>query len=185
MYKGKETVCSSTEELLAEVGRVNNERIGERDIVGSMDVEALYSSLDIDFTIEKVYEQLDNSRMNIEGINYKELGLYLSLVRTDDELRRDGLDEVCPKRRHQRGPRITGNGTQKNDENRHAPWIFPDVSSINSTRKRKMLVEAMRTVLKVLMETLTYEFANAIRRQRRGGAIGMELTGFVAQIFMV
>ena len=48
-----------------------------------------------------------------------------------------------------------------------------------------MLVEAMRTVLKVLMETLTYEFANAIRRQRRGGAIGMELTGFVAQIFMV
>ena len=48
-----------------------------------------------------------------------------------------------------------------------------------------MIVEAIRVVLKVLMETHTYEFANEIRRQRKGGAIGMELTGVVAQIFMV
>ena len=47
------------------------------------------------------------------------------------------------------------------------------------------MVEAIRVVLKVLMETHTYEFANEIRRQRKGGAIGMELTGVVAQIFMV
>ena len=48
-----------------------------------------------------------------------------------------------------------------------------------------MVVEVMRAVLKVLMETHTYEFANAIRRQTRGGAIGMGLTGVVAQIFIV
>ena len=35
------------------------------------------------------------------------------------------------------------------------------------------------------METHTYEFANIIRRQTKGGAIGMEMIGFVAQIFMV
>ena len=52
-----------------------------------------------------------------------------------------------------------------------------DISSIDGTTKRKMLVNAMRTVLKVLIETYTYEFANDIRRQGRVGAIGIELTG--------
>ena len=48
-----------------------------------------------------------------------------------------------------------------------------------------MLVEAVRIVLHQLLETHTYDFAGEIRKQRAGGAIGMELTGVVAQVFMV
>ena len=51
-----------------------------------MDVEALYPSLDIDFTVEKVCEVLYESAVKFEGVDYKELGLYLSLVKNDDEL---------------------------------------------------------------------------------------------------
>ena len=51
--------------------------------------------------------------------------------------------------------------------------------------RRKMLVEAVRVVLHELLETHTYDFAGEIRRQEEGGAIGMEITGVVAQIFMV
>ena len=40
-------------------------------------------------------------------------------------------------------------------------------------------------VLKALFETHTYEFAGVVRRQTRGGPIGMEITGVVAQIFML
>ena len=58
VYIGEPTVCSSTEELLAEVERVNEEGLDEMDIIGSADVEALYPSLDIDFTIDKVCELL-------------------------------------------------------------------------------------------------------------------------------
>ena len=72
---------------------------------------------------------------------------------------------------------------EENTENRHAQWIFPNVSRITEATKRKMMAEAMRAVLKTLMETHTYDFANVIRRQTKGGAIGMELTGIVAQIF--
>ena len=39
--------------------------------------------------------------------------------------------------------------------------------------------------MKALLETHVYEFANELKRQRKGGAIGMEITGVVAQIFMV
>ena len=46
-------------------------------------------------------------------------------------------------------------------------------------------VEAVCVVLTQLLETNTYDFAGEIRRQKEGGAIGMEITGVVAQIFMV
>ena len=188
VYVDEKTVCASTEELLAEVDRINEEgRIDNTFIVGSMDVEALYPSLDIEFTVDKVCELLYESSVKIEGIDYKELGLYLSLTKTDDELREMGIQAGCPKRRARRGPRpkITGCGTEENREKRHQPWIFPNISRIDPMMKRKMLVEAVRIVLRQLLETHTYNFAGEIRRQRAGGAIGMELTGVVAQIFMV
>ena len=120
-------------------------------------------------------------------MDYDELGLYLSLNRNDDELRRIGLYNVCPKRRRDRGPRprLTCCGMKENRNERHEPWEFPNLQSTSEETKRKMFVEAMRIVLKALMETHTYTFAGVIRRQRNGGAIGMELTGVVAQVFMV
>ena len=187
VYTGEETVCASTEELLAAVEKLNEDgEIDEMDIIGSMDVEALYPSLDIDFTVDKVCEMLYNSKVTFEGINYKELGLYLSLVKNDEELQQMGLHRVCPKRRARRGPRpnLTGCGTRVDEKKRHQPWIFPNLSRVSMDMKRKMLVEAVRVVLKTLLETHTYNFAGEVRRQREGGAIGMELTGVVAQIFM-
>ena len=48
-----------------------------------------------------------------------------------------------------------------------------------------MVVEALRIAMKVLLTTHTYEFAEEIRVQKKGGPIGMELTGVVAQVFLV
>ena len=187
VYIGEKTVCSSTEELLAEIDRVNQEGVSDEDICGSMDVEALYPKLQIDFTVEKVGELLYESRVEIKGLDYKEISLYLSLTKTDAELQQLGLQEVCPRRRARRGPRpnITGCGVEENKEKRYKPWIFPDISQIDESMKRKMFTEAMKVVLKTLLETHTYDFAGEIRRQKEGGAIGMEITGVIAQIFMV
>ena len=187
VYVHEKTVCSSTEELLAEMDKLNENGIDASFIVGSMDVEALYPSLDVEFTIAKVCELFYESNIQVNGINYKELGLYLSLTHTDEELIRKGIHESCPKRKHRRGqrPTITQNGMMENDEKRYGPWVFPDISTMDDGGKRTMLTEAMRTVLKVLLETHTYEFAGTIRRQTRGGPIGMEITGVIAQVFMV
>ena len=97
------------------------------------------------------------------------------------------LHTACPKRKSRRGrpPNITRCGTREREDDRHKLWLFPNLTVISEETKRKMLVEAIRVVLKALLETHTYEFAGTTRRQTRGGAIGMELTGVVAQIFMV
>ena len=93
----------------------------------------------------------------------------------------------CPTRRTNRGrrPNITGCGTTESDEERHRPWVFPDISGMNYGTKKRMIAEALRIVLLTILRSHTYEFAGQIKRQQHGGPIGMELTGVVAQIFMV
>ena len=50
---------------------------------------------------------------------------------------------------------------------------------------RKMLTEAMRVVLLFIMQNHIYTFADEIKLQSRGGPIGLQLTGVLAQLFMV
>ena len=49
----------------------------------------------------------------------------------------------------------------------------------------KLLSEAMKVVLLFIMENHMYTFNNKIRLQSRGSPIGLELTGVLAQLFMV
>ena len=48
-----------------------------------------------------------------------------------------------------------------------------------------MLREALRVALTLIMKNHVYTFDNEIRKQTRGGPIGLKLTGVLAQIFMI
>ena len=48
-----------------------------------------------------------------------------------------------------------------------------------------MFTEALRTGLRVVMKNHVYEFDGEIRHQSEGGPFGLELTGNVAQVFMI
>ena len=72
-------------------------------MIGSLDVKALYPSLDLDHTIETAAEEFKKSEVEIEGIDEKELGLYLSLNKSEGYLRDKGIGDFCPKRK-KRGP---------------------------------------------------------------------------------
>ena len=47
-----------------------------------------------------------------------------------------------------------------------------------------MLTEALKIVLEVIMKNHIYNFDNEMRRQKEGGAIGMDITGELAKVFM-
>ena len=72
MTDDEPTVCDSTEDMLAVVKNANDSgRIVPNTVVGSLDVKALYPSLDLEFTIEKVTEEFYSSKVKIEGVDYE------------------------------------------------------------------------------------------------------------------
>ena len=172
--------------MKADIARVNSEGVDGNVIVGSTDVKALYPSLDITFTIDVVCEFFETSEVVIHGIDYDEVGLYISLNRTIDQIRNLGLEEVCPTRIGKRGtrPTITASGTAYDKEDRFSPWTRP-VSVPDQRQQRIMFKEALRIGLEAVMNNHVYRFANCIRHQQKGGPIGLELTGNISQVFMI
>ena len=68
-----DTACNSTEEMLAAVEEANTQGISETMVLGSLDVIALYPSLDIPDTIKVVCHMFKESNIKIEGVEYEEL----------------------------------------------------------------------------------------------------------------
>ena len=67
---------------------MNINGVSEEFIIGSMDVKAMYPSLDIPFTVEKVCEVFQNSDVEIKGVDYHEVGLYIALKKNKKKLMR-------------------------------------------------------------------------------------------------
>ena len=123
--------CESTEDLLAAVNELNKCNNGKgvkgNLVIGSLDVKALYPSLDIEAAIEIMSQTFVNSDFEVESINTSELGLYLAVNTSKKALDQLGFGDYCPTRRHNRGahPKITGCATSEKEKERFAPWLPP------------------------------------------------------------
>ena len=185
-----EHACESTDDIMAAIGMVNKEYhvdSSNKLAVGSLDVKALYPSLDIPFAAKKVSEMYLKSNIEIESesINVFELGLYLVLKVDDEVLVTDGIRDYCPSRINTLGrkPNITGqsSATTEKKESMWYPAKYPEPD--NRTMK-KMVSKALEVGINAVMKTHVYKFAGETRTQKQGGAIGLELTGEIAGIFM-
>jgi hypothetical protein len=188
VWKSKENgaVCVNTEEMIAEIEKVNRMQRSSGLIVGSADVKSLYPNLDFDFTIEKVCEMFSESEIGVEDVDHEELGLYLALTMEAKDMWKLRITEVCPEIKSNRGrpPTITSSGSEEVKEKRLKPRNPPRKKPDEFT-KNTMLTEALRVALKVVMKNHVYLFDNEIRKQSKGGAIGLRLTGILAQIFLM
>ena len=120
-------VCISTEGMIAEMKKVNSVQVDNDLVVGSADVKALYPSLDMDFTIEKVCDVFFESDIQIEGVDYEEAGLYLTINIEPEVLQTSNIADVCPTRKSKRGrkPTITASGAEERKEKRFKSWNPP------------------------------------------------------------
>ena len=67
--------------------------------------------------------------MKIDGVDYNEQGLYLSLNQDKDYLRERELLQYSPRRKSNRGapPKITASGISVQKDNRFKPWNKPSM----------------------------------------------------------
>ena len=184
IWKNESENCASTEELLAEFQQINEKGIDQDCFVGSADVVALYPSLDIDSVVKVIGEMIIKSEIKLEGINYEEVGLYLSIHRKQDELKELGLQRICPKRKRKQGrpPTLTGQAAA-NPSDRKETWQ-PGEAPKTEEERRKMVSEAFKIILKFLLQNHMYTFNDEKKRQRNGGPIGLVLTDAVAKVYM-
>ena len=185
--------CESTEDILAEIQDLNETSsmtLGpeEKLIVGSLDVKALYPSLDVGFAAEIVANEMYQSDVEVsnESIDTEELGLYLMLTEEEGELDKLGVRDHCPTRISNRGrkPNITGQANIS-QERRKTIWKPPKSTKPEQEALKSMLCKALEVGIKKVMETHVYKFDRQIRKQENGGAIGLEMTGELAGVFMM
>ena len=74
-----------------------------------MDVKALYPSMSWSEIVKSVKWLIVNSEMSVENVNWFEVGKYLAVMMTPEEILEEGLENVIPKRRGIRLRKITVN----------------------------------------------------------------------------
>ena len=62
---------------------------------------------------------------------------------------------------------------------------MPDTSGVTNKTKKTMVSTALKAALSFVMKNHIYNFDNKLRKQQKGGASGLELTGLLARIYMV
>ena len=186
LWKNDDNACTSTEEMLAAIKALNERNIEGKLIVGSADVDKLYPSIDVDFAARAVADTFKDSNMKLENVKEEDLGLYLALNLKYEELLQMNIAQYCPTRKNRVGapPVITGCATQKSREARMKPWN-PPIRVPDEETLKKMFGEALRIIITFIMKNHLYKFDSKIKKQAKGGAIGLELTGDVAQICMM
>ena len=74
----------------------------------------MYPSIDIDFAAEKCVEIIIESSVQFENVNTMELGLYLSLTMSVEDLREQNILEYCARRKRMgKNLSITGCGVKE------------------------------------------------------------------------
>ena len=124
-----ENQLESTEDLQAKIQEFNYLPASERQdiVVYSMDVKALYPSLDIRRTSEAVMALIEKSSVVFKEIDYTELSRFLA-VSVDEKIVEDhGLQEVTMRRRYNKGarPSIFGEEMKKHWDEEKSSWLKP------------------------------------------------------------
>ena len=170
LIKESADVCESMEDLLSRIKECNQQENLDKCIAGSMDIEALYPSIDIKFI----------------HIDINELGLFLSLTTTKQELEAKNIYNYCPTRDGKgRTPTLVSSGTNKHVKKRWSGWTQRKNKPIHESEIKRKVAFALAKSLEVTLCYHIFCFGNKLYRQTKGGAIGVGIAGDAANLFMV
>ncbi len=177
-----ETECKSSEEMRAAFEEFNGREEDERKKcrIISMDVKALYPSMDWEEIIVALREMIEGSERDVEDVNWHELGKYLAVTLDKGVIEKEGLKLVTPHRKEETGRKISIAYlcNKKNEEK----WV--EANQPRCRQKKRMLALGISEAVRVCLENHTYKVGDRIYLQGEGGPIGLELTGAVSRVFM-
>ena len=132
-----------------------------------------------------VREEVMETRLKFEGMNYVEASRYVAMGYELIEIKEMHLEKIVPIRRYKFGskPNVTGNQTLGPHSNNDELWIFPNREPTEGEKVR-LIAACLEIGVRFAFSNHTYQFAGKTFHQQNGGPIGMRLTGACARIQM-
>ena len=163
---GIETECRSSEEMKAAFEQYNNEDedVRKRCQVISMDVKALYPSMEVEEVVKAVREMVESSEDQPDDVDWWEVGKYLAVTMTKEEIERERLVHVIPRRK--KGPDRKVSVAYLSNKQNEGNWNTTRVPG--HIQKRKMLGIAIASGVKACMRNHLYKVGDKIYRQKEG-----------------
>ena len=168
-----DTLCLSIEEMCHAL-EAFNQKVSEdhqnnikEPVIFSMDVAAMFSSLDITEVTRAVNEEFVNSDLEIE-VDERDLGLYLAIIFQKErrkELELKHLDEVVPRREHEAAKNVlmsTEEITERSE--RIVSKFHPACMDPTREEVRRMMGVALEEAVKMAMRNRVYTFNGEVRR---------------------
>ena len=151
-----------------------------------MDVAALYTSIDIDFSMDKCIELMIEDTQKYDNVVVHEIGLFLALIATKTELQACLLHKYCPTRSEKgRIPTITSSGKGEIEGNGWLGWIEIEEKPTTEKDIGRMMSVAIGVIFRLVLQSHIFSFNNKIYKQTKRGAIGVDVAGDVTNFFMI
>ena len=176
--------CESTEEMICEIENVN-EKLEDKEsiVIGSLDIVKWYPSMEIKRILEIVKELIIEAEIEVEIVDYERLSIYIAANLDKNEIENEKLEQVIHRRKEGKRAGLTNKHILVT-EGENSQWEEPKRKP-NKFERKKMLAVAICIGVKLVMENHIYQFGGELRKQRKGGPIGVELTGALADLVML
>ena len=154
-----------------------------------MDVKGLYPNLIIVEVLKIILKMVEESGLDFEGVDWSEIGKYLVVTVTRQELEALGLGEVVPKRKGA-DRKITmayldgGEKNKKNAEKWSKFWEMPNRRPTKA-EQAKMMSKVVEIATKEAMSRHFYTIGDKMMKQAEGEPIGLQLSQVIARLVML
>merc|ERR1712112_324577 len=152
--------------------------------IGSLDVKALYQSLDIAKTSKICAKIFANSGVKIGGIDWGWVTTYIGLTHTEDEIREAKIADLAPTRITRGGPNAPTILTIKTEDKKPRWRPRKPVNEYTPNNQTRLLEAMMAKMISVTFKTHFYRWKGQIHHQAKGGPIGLRATGVCAKVVM-
>ena len=143
------------------------------------DVEALYPSMEHIPTARIMYQEMLETRVEFNNLDFKFMNVYLFLVLGREELKRHGLKKMPVRLNSESEGKSLLSKANRNMNN----WSDDDM--VFSLEERKiMLALTVQINTLLLMSTSCYTFGGKIYQQRAGSGIGLRGSACSAKVLM-
>ena len=145
------------------------------------DVVALYPSLEPTGVARIAGDAVRKSSVQLRGINYYFLVVYLFLVLGVGELEKLGLSECIPRRKKQSHSSVKSLAAEINRD--LDCWDFGHID-LNEKLKRELVATMIQLMVLLLTSTTCYKFGGRLYKQVSGLGIGLRASAAIARVAM-